>query len=142
MNGLFVFIFFVGLLKYLWDQNKSNMLIMLVNNVIASKFSTPSSDGGISKGVKQLDGSYHVDYMIGGQQYTLVIPPQKRKLKWDTAMAVIDGGGEIEITESLRPYAGPHANFLNMPYMSHHLHRGSSRITLINEGLVVRVIEK
>lgn len=141
MIDFFSFVFFVGLVKFLWDENKSNVFINLLNTVLVAKMSPPSTGDGISKGVKQLDGSYHVDYMIGGQQYTLVIPPQKRKLKWDLAMAEIEEGNTVEIGSMLKPYAGPHGNFLNLPYSARHLHRGASKIVLMHEGLVVRTIE-
>lgn len=138
MMDVFSLIFFVGLAKYLWDENKSNMFISLLNSVIASKFSAPSSPGGVSRAVKQLNGSYHVDYTVNGATHTVVIPPQRRKTKWDRAVATLETGETVDVTILVRPYAGPHGNFLGFDYHPSHLHRGASTIELFHEETLVR----
>jgi hypothetical protein len=137
MSTFFVLLLFVGLVKYFWDQNKGNMIVMLVNNVLASKFAAPAN--GISKAVKQLSGAYHIDYIVGNTTYTIVIPPQKRKVKWDKATAHFENGETVEITELLKPYAGPHGNFMNFDYHPHHLHRNAKKIVVYHEESIVRL---
>jgi hypothetical protein len=136
MMSFFVFLFFVGLVKYFWNENKGNMFIMLLNNLLVSKFSSPPS--GISRAEKQLSGVYHVDYTANGSNYTFIIPPQKRRVKWDRATARTEDGSEIDVTDMIKPYAGPHGNFMNFDYHPHHLFRNAKQITVYHEEMIVR----
>jgi hypothetical protein len=136
MNAIFGLAFFVGLMKFLWDENKSNMFVGLMNNLLAAKFAPQAA--GTSKGVKQLSGAYHVDYVVNGTEYTLIIPPQKKRVKWDRAIALIEDEGDIDVTEMIKPYAGPFGNFMNFDYHPHHLHRNAKTVTIYSKGMVVR----
>lgn len=136
MNSFFSLLFLVGLCKFFWDKYKSSMFVMVVNNLLASKFGpTPE---GISKGTKDISGAYHIDYTINGTKYALVIPPQKRKVKWNKATAEVEDGVIVEITDLVKPYAGPHGNFMNFDYHPHHLHRNAKTITIYHNDVVVR----
>jgi hypothetical protein len=134
----FSVMFFVAIVKMLWDENKSNMFVSFINHLVASKLSPTSGSNGVSKAIKQLDGSYHVDYTVQGVLHTLVIPPQRRKVKWDKAIATLETGETVDVTVLVRPYAGPHGNFMNFDYHPNHLHRGASSLTIYRKNVIVR----
>ena len=125
-----LFIFHVatlaGIGNILWNKYKSHMVVSILSMMLLPKEQPPS----ISKAERTISNTMLIPYHYNDKEYTMVVPIKKtkRKLNWSVSIAHLDNGEKIDVTNELKPMAGPNGDFMSMKLDPHQLVRGAKTI--------------
>uniref|UniRef100_A0A6C0CGP2 Uncharacterized protein n=1 Tax=viral metagenome TaxID=1070528 RepID=A0A6C0CGP2_9ZZZZ len=116
--------FCIGLGKYFWDRHKSSMVVGLLSALLVPK----TDPGKHSKATRTASNTLLISYTYGSETHELVLPVRKRPLKWTSCVADMGGDVRQDVTELVKPRAGPYGDFFGIKLSAGQICRGASAL--------------
>lgn len=131
-------IFMAGLAKYFWDQNRSTIVVGVLSALFASK----GPQYQCSKAERTASKTLILTYIHNDSEYQLHLPVRGRPLKWKTCMAYSDNGEIEDVSDFIRPIAGPFGDFFGLKLAPGQIVRGAQQLRFYGEkdNLVLEII--
>lgn len=122
-------IFCVGLGKFIWDRNKSSMVVGLLSALLVPK----ADPGRHSKATRTASNTLILNYTYGNEEHELVLPVRKRRIAWTQCLADMGGDVNQDVTNHVAKRCGPYGDFFGLKLTPGQICRGARKLTFINE---------
>jgi hypothetical protein len=121
--------FCAGLAKYIWDHHKSSMVVGLLSALLVPK----NDPGKHSKATRTASNTLLLPYTFAGEDLELLLPVRKRRLGWTVCLAHMGDGDKRDVTEHVKPRAGPYGDFFGIKLSAGQICRGATALYFMNE---------
>jgi hypothetical protein len=121
--------FCIGLGKYIWDRHKSSMVVGLLSALLVPK----ADPGKYSKATRTASNTLMINFTYQDEHHELLLPVRKKKLAWTKCSARMGDSEERDVTEHVRPRAGPFGDFFGVKLTAGQICRGAKSLYFTNE---------
>lgn len=130
--------FCIGLGKYFWDRHRSSMVVGLLSALLVPKV----DPGKHSKATRTASNTLLLNYTYEGETYEATLPVRKKRLNWTTCVADLGNDKLIDVTDHVKPRAGPFGDFFGIQLKAGQICRGANKLSFSNaKGVVILTIE-
>ena len=128
-NGLFIFIFLIGLAKRTWSRNKSSIIIKGLEAMLVSKKTEIIT---LSRAQRTASKTILIKYTHQEQEYEVILPMRRRPLGWTFCKATMKDGTVCDITAEIKEKAGPHKDFFGVTLKPGQIHRNAIKLEFMS----------
>jgi hypothetical protein len=139
-SHIFHLLFFAGLAYRTYKKHRNDFII----RALAAMFVPKEEGSKMSIATRTASRTILVPYHFQGENYELVLPVRRKKLNWTMCIAEIKGGEAIDVTNEVKPLAGPFGDFYGAhksDLKAHQIVRNATKLYFVRGDKQIMVIE-